>query len=89
MELENLVNGITVEIASSTTSYLGVFSPIFLLIGGIILAFGIMAYLVGFLTGNREPIETIDFDNDLADDLEEFYSRRGRTRGQYNYDDIV
>jgi len=38
-------------VASSTTSYLVQFSPVFVLIGGIVLAFVVISYLISILTG--------------------------------------
>jgi hypothetical protein len=42
---------ITAVIASSTTSYLGVFSPVFLLIGGLLLAVIIVIFLISLISG--------------------------------------
>lgn len=40
-------------LASSTTGYLGEFAPIFLLIAGLVLAMGIMEWLVSFFENRR------------------------------------
>lgn len=71
-------------IASSTTGYLANFSPLVLLMGGILLAFGVMFILVDFLRPEK-PINIPDFDFAKADDLKRFYSKRGRSPGaQYD-----
>lgn len=72
-------------ITASTTSYISEFSPVFLLMGGILLAFIVMAMLVSFLTGRSYTSVVPDFDDDMADDLEEFYSRRGRNDAPWDY----
>jgi len=84
------ISNIVPIIASSTTSYVSIFSPVFLLIGGLLLAIGVIHYLVILLNpGMRNStIEFPEFDDDLADDLEEFYSRRGKTNASYDYDSI-
>lgn len=74
-------------IASSTTGYLIQFSPIFVLIGGLVLAVGVVGILISFFFPSKEIIIE-DFDYEKADSLEEFYSRKGRTRGDYDYDTL-
>lgn len=44
---------IVTQIASGTTQYLSVYAPVFLLMGGIILAIGIIGVLISFLTGKK------------------------------------
>lgn len=80
------INEITNIIASSTTNYLVVFSPIFLLMGGLILAIVVTFALISIFT--QKKIDIPVFDDDLADDLEEFYGRHGRGGSHYDYDDI-
>lgn len=80
------INQIVTEIASSTSSYLVTFSPLFLLVGGIILAFGIISALIGFVP--KKNSDVVDFDFDLAEDLEDFYSKKGRSGARYDYDNI-
>lgn len=79
-------------IVASTTDYLVVFSPVFLLMGGIVLAMVVIFALIGFIPGKTAQIPDHGFDmdefNDKADELEEFYSRRGRSGAKYDYDDI-
>jgi len=53
------------QIASGTTGYLGTFSPVFLLIGGLILAVIVGAVLISMLTGRRVAV----FDDDDDDAL--------------------
>jgi len=50
-------------IASSTSSYFEVFSPIFLLMGGIVFAFLIIEYLINTVSGNKK-----EFLQDYAQD---------------------
>jgi hypothetical protein len=58
--------GIVSWIASSTNQSLVTYSPIFLLIGGIVLAFIVMTFLVGILTRNVEGgIDGIDLDDTM------------------------
>lgn len=55
-------------IASSTTSNLSVYSPVFLLIGGIVLAFIVISFLVALLTGGGiggVDNDSIDFDDSI------------------------
>lgn len=47
---------IVLQIASGTTQYLSVYSPIFLLIGGIVLAIGIIASLISILTRKKVDV---------------------------------
>lgn len=47
---------IATQIASGTSEYFVVYSPIFLLVGGIILAFGIMGFLVSIFTGKKVDV---------------------------------
>lgn len=70
-------------ITASTTSYMVEFSPIFVFIGGIILAVGVVAILIDVFFPQRYP--QVDFDYAKADELRAFYSRRGRTDGPYDY----
>ena len=51
-------------VASSTTSYLAQFAPVFLLVGGVLLAMGIIGYMVGILRGGGGGI---DFDDTMDD----------------------
>lgn len=51
------------QIASGTTQYLAVYAPVFLLIGGIILAIGIIGVLITMVSGRK--IETFDDDDIL------------------------
>lgn len=78
-------------VASGTTAYLAQFSPIFLLIGGLMLAVVTIALLLGvFFKRSVDPFADLpEFDDDLADELEDFYGRHGQTDAPYNYDDIV
>jgi hypothetical protein len=55
---------VVTTIASSTTDNLVTFSPVFLLIGGILLAFITMAVLVSIVTGR--PVQS-PFDDDMDD----------------------
>lgn len=43
-------------IASSTSSYLVQFAPVFLLMGGLLIAVGVLFFLVGMITGNKSGI---------------------------------
>jgi len=95
-------------IASSTSSYMVEFLPIFAIMGGIALAFVVGDYLIdlmhdaqsnafyarkrsGNLTFDEQMyynnINLRDFDR-RASDLEDFYSRNGRSGSQYDLDDI-
>lgn len=80
-------------IASSTTAYLVTFSPLFLMVGGLILAMVVIFALIGFFPNGRrgesaESVFDMDAFDDKADELEEFFSRRGRSGAPYDYDDI-
>lgn len=57
--------GIVGWIASSTNQSLNTYSPIFLLIGGLALAFGVMFLLVGILArgGGSDGGDIMDFDD--------------------------
>lgn len=55
--------GIVSTVASSSTSYLAVYSPIFLLIGGLMLALGVVAILIGIFGGNADGISGLDIDD--------------------------
>jgi hypothetical protein len=59
--------GIVSTVASSSTGYLSIYSPIFLLIGGLVLAFGVIFMLVGVVGmrsgGTGESIEAMDMDD--------------------------
>lgn len=57
--------GIVDTIASSSTQYLASYSPIFLLIGGLVLAFGVISVLIGFFGGNIADIDGIDLDDTM------------------------
>lgn len=50
-----LIDGtqIVATITQSTTGYLSQFSPVFVLMGGILLAVGVLYFLIGAVTGNR------------------------------------
>lgn len=74
------------EIVSSTTGYLVTFSPLFLFVGGLILAFVVISSVIGFIPKKNDNIDYFDFD--LADDLDYFYRKRGRSGAKYDYDDI-
>jgi hypothetical protein len=53
------LTGVAGNIASSTGSYLGEFAPVFLLIAGIVLAFGVIDRLVdSFRGGDTIPDNT-------------------------------
>lgn len=55
-------------IASSTTSNLNVYSPVFYLIGGLVLAFVVITFLISLLTrGGTEGVdnEGMDFDDGI------------------------
>lgn len=83
------ISNIVPIIASSTTDYLVIFSPVFLLIGGLLLALGVMFFLINVITGRNNPIDVPEFDFDLADDLEDFYSKKGRSpRAEYDYENV-
>jgi len=43
-------------IVGSSTSYLSIYSPVFLLMGGIVLGFGIMAMLIRVFFGRKVEI---------------------------------
>jgi len=55
---------ITEIIASSTTSYLGVFSPVFLLIGGLLLAVIIVFWLIAIVSGRPVNFSGVFGDDD-------------------------
>jgi len=57
--MTDIIDGgaIVATIASSTTDYLGQFSPVFLLMGGILLAVGVLYFLIGVITGNTGYFE--------------------------------
>lgn len=57
------ISEIVPVIASGTTQYLATYSPLFLLVGGIILAIGIVAVLISFLT--RRKVDVFDTDDDI------------------------
>jgi len=50
------ISNIVPIIADSTTGYLSTFSPLFLLIGGILLAVGVGFALLSFLTGKKYSV---------------------------------
>lgn len=50
-------------IASGTTQYLATYSPLFLFIGGIILAIGIISVLISLLTKKKVDV----FDDDMIE----------------------
>lgn len=54
---------IVTQIASGTTQYLAVYSPIFLLIGGLVLGIGIIATLISILT--KKPVDIFNDDDIL------------------------
>ncbi len=49
---------IVTTIASSTSTYFEVYSPIFLLVGGIVLAISIIGALINYTTGKKELAES-------------------------------
>ena len=57
--------GIVNTIASSSTQYLASYSPIFLLIGGLVLAFGVVSVLIGFFGGSIADIDGMDLDDTM------------------------
>lgn len=58
--------GIVATIASSSTSYLDIYSPIFLLIGGLVLAVCVIAILLGFFSKNGgQGIDGMDLDDTM------------------------
>lgn len=57
------VSNIVPVIASGTTQYLAVYSPVFLLMGGLILAIGIVAVLISLLT--RRRVDVFDQDDGI------------------------
>ena len=58
--------GILSWIASSTNQSLITYDPIFLMIGGLMLAFGVIAAIIGFLPGSRSgEIEGMDLDDTI------------------------
>lgn len=57
MELDIGVTEIVTIIASSTTSYFSVYSPLFLLIGGIVLAFAVIEMLLDRFFPQKEYTE--------------------------------
>ena len=57
--------GIVDTIASSSTQYLASYSPIFLLIGGLVLAFGVVSVLIGFFGGSIADIDGMDLDDTM------------------------
>jgi len=55
-------NAITTVIVGSTTSYIAEYSPIFLLIGGIVLALGVMGALIDrFFGTNTNKLDEQEF----------------------------
>lgn len=55
---------ITAVIANSTTDYLATFSPVFLLIGGLLLAVIITFWLIAIISGKPVNLSGIFGDND-------------------------
>jgi len=51
---------IVTTIASSTTNYFEVYAPIFLLVGGIVLAIGVIGALIDMVTNKKELAENTD-----------------------------
>lgn len=51
---------IVTTIASSTTNYFEVYAPIFLLVGGIVLAIGVVGALIDMVTNKKEVAENTD-----------------------------
>jgi len=51
---------IVTTIASSTTNYFEVYSPIFLLVGGLVLAMVVIGALIDMVTQKKEVAETTD-----------------------------
>lgn len=49
---------IVTTIASSTTNYFEVYSPIFLLIGGLVLAIGIIGALIDMASAKKEVAQS-------------------------------
>ena len=62
------IQQITTQIASSTTGYLVTFSPIFLLVGGLILAIVVIASLLGFMPNSKKSSGR-DGEYDIFDDV--------------------
>jgi len=52
MELD--VTTITANVVQSTTDYLVVFAPLFIVIAGIVLAFGVVDVLLSFFFGRQK-----------------------------------
>lgn len=67
--MENLIPGqeIANEIASSTSGYMVNFSPIFLLIGGLILGIVVITLLLALLDRRfpRGEVDAMDFDDSI------------------------
>jgi len=58
--------GIVSWVASSTNASFSTYSPIFLLVGGLVMALMVMAVLIGILTRNTgEGIDTMDLDDTM------------------------
>lgn len=57
--------GILSWVASSTNQSFSTYSPIFIFIGGIILAMIIISVLIGFLTGHQGGIDGMDLDETM------------------------
>lgn len=54
------ISNIVPIIAQSTTDYLASFSPLFLFIGGLILAFVVISAILGFLPGTKNNDDMFD-----------------------------
>jgi len=56
-------DGIVSTIASSTSAYFAVYAPIFLLMGGLMLALGIIATLIAIISQRQGGADSIDMDD--------------------------
>lgn len=85
MELPPIINGdmIASIIASSTTGYMGQFSPVFILIGGVILAVGVISVLIDRFFPQSINVQGFDFQK--AEELKEFYNRRGKNDSAWDW----
>lgn len=57
------ISSIVTVIVDSTTDYLAVYSPIFLLIGGIILAIGVVSVLISLFS--KKKVDVFGDDDDI------------------------
>lgn len=105
------IDAVPAIIASGTTQYLAEFSPVFVLVGGVVLAFAVADLLIGMMIdipdaqvrdyANRKRNGDLTFDenmsiaqynlknfNEKADELDDFYSRNGRSGASYDLPNI-